>query len=121
MSLADIRTKTAVNNANGISIHVVLFFTDNGYIIEETPSIPRILKILLPIIFPRTISVLLFIAAKILTTISGADVPKATIVNPITIFGIFNFFARDDDPSTKIFAPTISGKKPTMTRSKFNI
>src|SRR5690625_3319884 len=73
------------NKANGIS-----FLTDSpcifsGYIQAATPTISVILKMLLPITFPRDTSALPSNAAIILTVVSGKLVPKETIVNPITI------------------------------------
>jgi hypothetical protein len=76
---------------------------------------------LLPIIFPRAISGFLSADAKTLTTSSGAEVPNATIVSPITMFGIFNFFAREDALSISKFAPRINGTKPAMSKLKNNI
>ncbi len=65
-------------------------------------------------IFPRTIAVSFSAAAIIFTTSSGDEVPKATIVSPITILGILNFFARFEAPSTSLFAPKINAIKPPV-------
>ena len=46
------------------------------------------------------------------TASSGADVPKATIVSPIIIFGILKFCAIEDAPSTNKSAPFISSINP---------
>ena len=70
----------------------------------ETPSISRILLMLLPKIFPIAISVAPLNAEKIFTVNSGADVPKATMVKPTTISEIPNFFAIADAPSTNQLA-----------------
>jgi len=51
---------------------------------------------------------------------SGADVPKATIVNPITVVGILKFFAKDEAPSTKKSAHFISIINPTTDNKMFN-
>ncbi|GAB3004001.1 hypothetical protein GCM10027284_22210 [Cyclobacterium sediminis] len=48
-----------------------------------------------------------FKEAKKLTINSGADVPKATIVNPITKSEILFFFANEEAPDTSQFAPKI--------------
>ena len=45
---------------------------------------PRILKILLPRIFPTTRSLCFFIEAIIVVVSSGIAVPTATMVKPIT-------------------------------------
>ena len=55
--------------------------------------------ILLPITFPTARSVFPFAAEKRLTVSSGAEVPKATIVRPITISETLSFFAIDAEPS----------------------
>jgi hypothetical protein len=51
-----------------------------------------------------------------LTINSGAEVPKATMVKPITIDDIFNFLAMDDEPSTNRFAPEIRSTKPITNK-----
>ncbi|MPM68696.1 hypothetical protein SDC9_115630 [bioreactor metagenome] len=56
----------------------------------------------------------------ILTAASGALVPIATIVSPITMEGTLNFFAIDDVPSTNKSAPFIRKKKPII-KSKNDI
>ena len=50
----------------------------------EIPKIRNMLEMLLPIILPIPISAFPFRLATILTKSSGADVPKETIVSPIT-------------------------------------
>ena len=52
------------------------------------PTIIKVLKMLLPTTFPMAMSALPFRAEDTLTVSSGADVPKATMVSPITIDGI---------------------------------
>jgi hypothetical protein len=51
---------------------------------------------------------------------SGADVPKATIVRPITDAGIFKFLAKDEAPSTKKSAHFIRIKNPATDSKIFN-
>ena len=82
----------------------------------EIPRINRMLTILLPKIFPIAISVLPFADAKILTMNSGADVPKETMVKPITIGEIFRFFAIEEAPSTRRLAPFIRSTNPRIKR-----
>lgn len=53
-----------------------------GEIVEDVPRMRRMLKIFDPITFPIAISVSFFIAAAILVTNSGKEVPIATIVRP---------------------------------------
>lgn len=71
---------------------------------------------LLPSTFPIAISVLPDMLAKMLTISSGAEVPNATMVKPITIDEILSFLAIEDDPSTSKSAPLISKTKPRMNK-----
>jgi hypothetical protein len=59
--------------------------------------------------------------AKIFTINSGADVPKATIVSPITKGEIPNFFALEEAPSTKRSAPLIRKINPINKNKIVNI
>ena len=99
----------------GISFFIVLFLTITGLIKAQIPIIKRIFKILLPITFPSTISALLEIIDLTETANSGALVPKATIVRPISIFDNLKFCAKDAAPSTKTSAPLIKITKPTIS------
>ena len=63
------------------------------------------LKLLLPIMLPKTISDKPSYDATEFTTNSGAEVPKATIVNPITRSETLYFLAKDEAPFTSQFAP----------------
>lgn len=75
----------------------------------------KTLTILLPIIFVKAISVEpCFPTATRLTTNSGAEVPKATMVKPMIKSDTFNLFAKPAEPSTKKFAPAISRANPTI-------
>src|SRR5690606_38396210 len=75
---------------------------------------------LLPITFPSTISELPLEDAKTFTTNSGAEVPKATTVRPITILEIPILAARLEAESTSLSAPTIRATKPKRSRKIFN-
>src|SRR3989338_1565884 len=54
--------------------------------------------------------------AKILTINSGAEVPNATIVSPITSAETPRRLAREEAPSTSKPAPLMSAAKPTKNR-----
>jgi hypothetical protein len=71
-------------------------------------------------IFPTAISLLPFIAAVKLTTSSGSDVPKATIVRPMIRVETPNFFAMEEAPRTRMSAPQTRIKKPTTIRKKLS-
>ena len=53
--------------------------------IEEIPTTKRMLKMLLPTMFPIAISALCFLAAETDVKSSGRDVPRATIVRPMNL------------------------------------
>ncbi len=61
-----------------------------------------------PIIFSIAISLFSFIAAVTLVTSSRRLVPINTIVSPIIISDMWNFFAIPLAPSTNKSAPTIN-------------
>jgi hypothetical protein len=71
--------------------------------------------------FPKARSEFFSNEAIRFTTSSGVDVPKPTIVRPITIDGIFNRFAREEALSTKRFAPIINGTNPTNNNKRYHI
>jgi hypothetical protein len=56
--------------------------------------------------------------ANIFTNNSGVDVPKATIVRPITRSEILNLLAMEEAPSIIIEAPLINKIKPA-TKSRY--
>ena len=64
---------------------MVSFCTLRVVIVAVSPKISRIFMILLPRTFPIDIPLLPMSPALILTAASGALVPMATIVSPITI------------------------------------
>ncbi|EJW96599.1 hypothetical protein EVA_15296 [gut metagenome] len=68
----------------GISVRTVERATARGVIKDARPKMTRIFIMLLPTILPIVISALPFKAAAILTAASGALVPIATIVKPMT-------------------------------------
>lgn len=68
--------------------------------IDATPRMRRILAILLPSAFPMASPVFPLKLEMRLITSSGAEVPKATIVSPMTRLEIPYFFAIPADHST---------------------
>ena len=72
---------------------------------HETPNISAILEIFDPITAPRASSSVLLKTEEIPTNISGADVPSATIVNPIVNSLRPNLFATNAELSTNLSAP----------------
>ncbi len=76
---------------------------------------------LLPTMLPMAISALAWMAANILTTSYGVDVPKATMVRPTTRSLTLRIRAMEDDPSTRKSAPLISSAKPTISNPYVSI
>jgi hypothetical protein len=105
VSFARNTTTSTARTAKGISFHTVDFCTRSVLIIADIPRIKRIFTIFDPTIFPMAISVLPLRAALIFTISSGADVPNATIVRPITIGGIQAFLEREPAPLMRISHP----------------
>ena len=89
-----------------------------GLIIAVPPKIKPRLKILDPTTFPIDISVWPVMAAFIVTANSGADVPKATTVSPITRSDIFKECAISAAASTSQSAPFHSIKIEIITKNK---
>ena len=105
----------------GFSTNWVCLLNVTGLIIADNPNINSKLQILLPIIFPTDMSEYPSKADVVLTNSSGIDVPIETIVNPIIISDICNFFAIWLEPSTNISAPFINSKKPITINTICNI
>ena len=102
---ANIRIRTAASTASGISIHVVDLLIPIGTNKAVTPRIAMMLNMLLPRTLPNASAELPSIDEMIFTTSSGVEVPKATTVRPITIFGTFSRWASAAPPSTSKLAP----------------
>ncbi|SRR5690554_2927776 len=86
--------------------------TTIGNITAETPKIRNRLNMLLPITLPYTTSFKPLVLDTTLTTNSGAEVPKATMVSPITNSDTLNFLAKAEAPLTRKSAPLINKAKP---------
>jgi hypothetical protein len=82
------------------------------------PEIPRMtnkLKLLLPMILANTISWCPSRLPITLTTSSGVEVPKATIVKPMAKSETLNFLARAVAPSTSQSAPLMRRMSPSVS------
>lgn len=97
------------------------FWTLRGYKSAETPKISKIFAILLPKIFPMAIPESPFRLELMFTTSSGAEVPKATIVSPITISEMLNLLAVEDAQLTSISAPLIKNTNPRINSAMVSI
>ena len=101
----------------GISLLNVPFVTLIGTIAAVQPTIIKALNILLPTTLPIAISELPFKADTTLTVNSGAEVPNATIVSPITKLEILKRLATEAAPSVKALAPTKISSKPPISNT----
>ena len=107
------------NIKKGISFFTVLFGIAIGYTKDVSQRMRNIFDILLQSMFEIAKSVFLENAAIIFTTSSGALVPNATTVKPITSDDIPNFFATLEPPSTSISAHFISKTNQIIINRKF--
>ena len=105
-SFAQINNTIEASTQRGISLLNVPFVTLIGTIAAVQPTIIKALNILLPTTLPIAISELPFKADTTLTVNSGAEVPNATIVSPITKLEILKRLATEAAPSVKALAPT---------------
>ncbi len=94
----------------------MLFVIGKGAIIAAAPRISNILAILLPKTFPIAISELPLILEMILIFNSGMDVPKDTMVRPITMLDNPYRVPNEVAPSTNTSAPLIKKTKPRIKR-----
>ena len=115
-------SKARNNSANeairekGTSLNIVECFACNGYTRAATPRTSQVFAIFEPITFHSASSVCHLIAESIFTNNSGADVPNATIVKPITSGEIPNLFAKLEAHVTNISAHLMSTINP-ITRN----
>lgn len=115
-------SKARKNNANeairekGTSLYIVELFAFKGYISPATQSMRRIFAIFEPITFHKASSVCHLNQERTFTKSSGAEVPNATIVKPITKEEIQKVFAILEAHVTSISAPLIRIKKPITSK-----
>ncbi|MEY4069228.1 MAG: hypothetical protein RLZZ332_1564 [Actinomycetota bacterium] len=83
----------------------------------DNPRMKRMLKVLLPTTLPRATSALPERAPLIDTAISGALVPNATTVRPMTIGATPNLAATDEAPRTSHSAPNTKATIPTTNHT----
>ena len=88
---------------------------------HETPKIRAILEIFEPIAVPRAISSFPLRTADIPTNTSGADVPAAISVKPITRSPTPKCLAMTEAWSTNLFAPQTRIIIPTTSRMIFKV
>ena len=101
----------------GVSTRMVDFATAMGTMTDAAPRMIRIFRMLEPTMLPMVMSALPFRAALMDTAASGALVPMATMVRPMTSWGMRSLAAMPDAPSTNQSAPFTSRPKPRASRS----
>ena len=117
-SLATKRSTKEARMQRGTSFVMVLRGTCSGMIAAVTPRIKRTLKMFDPTTLPMAKSGLPLRAESTLTVSSGAEVPKATIVSPITRFEMRNRLATAAAPSVRALAPTRISTSPMTTKTR---
>ncbi len=117
LSLTNRSKSRPATREKGISLHAVLDCTFNATISPDMPKIMNRLKLLLPMMLPKTISFKPSYAANVFTTSSGAEVPNATTVNPIASSETLKRFASAEAPATNQSAPFISSINPATINS----
>ncbi len=116
-SLSITASTRAPSNANGISFHTVPLDIERDLMQAVSPRIRSMFAIFDQTMFHNTSSLAPLRLPTILTTNSGAEVPNATIVNPITRSDIRSFFASDDAPSTRKSAHLMSITNQSIMRT----
>ena len=101
---------------SGISLVMMLRSIRMGENRAVTPIITRTLKILLPTTLPTAISALPLSAEMKLIVSSGAEVPKATMVRPITRSLTPHLRAMAEAPSVRALAPTRMSTRPNRRK-----
>lgn len=116
-SSSNIISAVDISSSKGSSFETVSLLTLIGRIMAAMLISRRTLMILLPRTLPTKISVLPLISEEKETASSGAPVPNATIVRPISSLLTLKFDAMEEDPSTKKSAPLISKMNPVIRSS----
>ena len=118
-SLAQTSKMIEESMQSGISFLSVLRVMTIGANRAVQPTIINVLKILLPTTLPIAMSALPLRAEETLTVSSGAEVPNATIVSPITIGGIRKRLATEAEPSVNPLAPRRMRISPPIRNNIF--
>ena len=118
ISLAQTKSISAESTHKGISLANVPLPTGIGATMAVHPTIISVLNMLLPTTLPIASPALPLKEERKLMTNSGAEVPKATMVSPITRLEMLKRLATEAAPSVKAFAPQrMSNKPPTSNNA----
>ena len=107
--------RTVTKSVSGMSRLRLASVIATGTMSDVSPRINKVLNMLEPITLPTAISALPWKAPVKLTTSSGQDVPKPTIVRPITNSLTPAFRAIPEAPSTSQSAPRTISPRPTSS------
>ena len=107
---------TEAARVSGMSLLRFSSVIDTGISSAVMPRMKRTLNMLEPITLPMDISALPCMAPVRLTTSSGQDVPKPTIVRPMTNSLTPAFLAIAEAPSTSQSAPRTMSPRPTSSK-----
>lgn len=110
-------SSTAHSREIGKSRLMISFAGTTGLMAAHMPTTTSRLKILEPMTLLRAISFWPRTAAEMLTAVSGALVPIATIVRPMMTAGTLKIRATEELPSTNRSAPLISRTKPKISQT----
>ena len=108
------RSSRVAPTAKGMSFFTVDLLMTIGATIAAQPTMNSALKMFDPTTLPTAMSGVPFRADTRLTNSSGADVPAATMVSPITISGTFIRRASAEAPSVRRSAPHKTSATPTI-------
>ena len=106
-----------IRSSSGSSLLMVLRLILMGVMTAAIPMSNKMFRMLLPITLPINISVLPLTRDEMATASSGAPVPKATIVRPMSCLLTLKLEATDEAPETSQSAPLMSRTKPA-TRNR---
>ena len=119
MSIAPV-SRMEAPTAKGISFFTVDGAITIGATIAAQPTINKVLKMLEPTTLPTAMSGVPFRADTRLTNSSGADVPAATMVSPMTISGTCIRRANAEAPSVRRSAPHSTSATPMTISTKWS-
>ena len=104
-----------IRRSSGSSLAMVFFLMRIGLINAAMPISSNMLIILLPMTLPISISVLPAAREEMETASSGAPVPTATIVRPMSCLETLKFDATDEAPEISQSAPLIRRANPIIS------
>ena len=114
LSTESSNSMTEATTAKGMSFLTVEGLMTIGATIAAQPTMSIVFMMLEPTTLPTAMSGVPFRADIKLTKNSGADVPQATMVRPMTISGTPKRRASEEAPSVRRSAPTSTNVTPII-------